>query len=77
MIKIPLYKEVILMSFQCDHCGYKNNEIQSGGKVQEQGIRYIVKITDKKVTSAFRKNIQQLFLRSFSYLGFKQTSCQV
>jgi zinc finger protein len=48
MIKIPLYKEVILMSFQCDHCGYKNNEIQSGGKVQEQGIRYVVKITDKK-----------------------------
>jgi zinc finger protein len=48
MIKIPLYKEVILMSFHCDHCGYMNNEIQSAGKIQEQGIRYVVKICDKK-----------------------------
>ena len=32
------------MSFNCDCCGYQNNEIQSGGKVQDLGIRYKVKI---------------------------------
>ena len=32
------------MSFNCDYCGYQNNEIQSGGKVQDLGIRYKVKI---------------------------------
>ena len=26
------------MSFNCDYCGYQNNEIQSGGKVQDLGI---------------------------------------
>lgn len=25
------------MSFECEHCGCKNNEVQSGEKVQEKG----------------------------------------
>ena len=25
------------MSFECEHCGCKNNEIQSGDKIQEKG----------------------------------------
>ena len=44
LTKIPHYKEVILMSFNCDSCGYQNNEIQSGGKVQDRGVTYKVKI---------------------------------
>jgi len=44
LTKIPHYKEVILMSFNCDNCGYQNNEIQSGGMVQDLGIKYKVKI---------------------------------
>jgi zinc finger protein len=27
------------MSFECRHCGFKNNEIQPGGEVEEKGIR--------------------------------------
>lgn len=27
------------MSFKCEHCGYQNNEIQSGGRIEEKGIR--------------------------------------
>lgn len=25
------------MSFECEHCGLKNNEVQSGDKIQEKG----------------------------------------
>ena len=32
------------MSFNCEHCGFQNNEIQSGGKVQELGVKYKVKL---------------------------------
>ncbi|KRX21478.1 Zinc finger protein ZPR1 [Trichinella nelsoni] len=32
--KIPLWKEVILLSFECDKCGYKNNEVSSGFEPQ-------------------------------------------
>lgn len=31
------------MSFSCEHCGYQNNEIQSGGKINEKAIR--IKLT--------------------------------
>ncbi|KAI9330824.1 ZPR1 zinc-finger domain-containing protein [Obelidium mucronatum] len=34
---IPHFKEVILMCFECDHCGFKNNEVQSGSAVHETG----------------------------------------
>ncbi|KAJ3296656.1 hypothetical protein HDU79_006067 [Rhizoclosmatium sp. JEL0117] len=34
---IPHFKEVILMCFECEHCGFKNNEIQSGSAVHDMG----------------------------------------
>jgi zinc finger protein len=48
LTKIPHYKEVILMSFNCTECGFTNNEIQSGSQIQEQGIRYKVKILTRE-----------------------------
>lgn len=44
LTKIPFYKDVILISFDCEHCGYQNNEIQSGGKVEEKGIRIRLRV---------------------------------
>lgn len=37
LTSIPHFREVILMSFECPHCGLKNNEIQSGGIIAEKG----------------------------------------
>lgn len=48
LTKIPFYKEVILMSFSCDHCGYRNNEIQSSGEIQPKGIRYSFTVSNVK-----------------------------
>nr|SVE80747.1 EOG090X06TU [Daphnia magna] len=45
LTKIPFYKEIILMSFECDHCGCKNNEVQSGEKIQEKGVLIRVSVT--------------------------------
>lgn len=39
LTKIPFYKELVLMSFSCDRCGYQNNEIQSGAPVSEKGVK--------------------------------------
>lgn len=46
---IPYFREVILMSFECDHCGFKNSEVQFGGKVQEQGAKIELDVTDSEV----------------------------
>lgn len=48
LTKIPFYKEVVLMSFECQHCGYKNNEIQPGGTLEEKGIRITLTVKSVK-----------------------------
>jgi zinc finger protein len=47
LTKIPFFKEVILMSFRCKHCGFRNNEIQFGGTIADRGCIYKLVITDK------------------------------
>lgn len=48
LTRIPHYKEIILMSFYCEHCGFTNNEIQSGGVIQEKGLRVKVTISSDR-----------------------------
>ncbi|XP_043250401.1 zinc finger protein ZPR1 [Colletes gigas] len=45
LTKIPHYKDIVVMSFDCDHCGYQNNEIQNSGKIADKGIRITLQIT--------------------------------
>ncbi|XP_029159855.1 zinc finger protein ZPR1 [Nylanderia fulva] len=48
LTKIPHYKDVVLMSFECEHCGYQNNEIQSGGKIAERGIKITLQVATQQ-----------------------------
>ncbi|EPS40070.1 hypothetical protein H072_6155 [Dactylellina haptotyla CBS 200.50] len=45
MVEIPHFKEVVIMSTLCDHCGYKSNEVKTGGAVPSQGRRITLKVT--------------------------------
>ncbi|KAG6853781.1 hypothetical protein C0991_001369 [Blastosporella zonata] len=44
LTSIPYFREVIVMSFRCEHCGTSNNEIQSAGTIQEEGTVYTARI---------------------------------
>ncbi|XP_022191605.1 zinc finger protein ZPR1 [Nilaparvata lugens] len=48
LTKIPFYKEVVLMSFECEHCGFKNNEIQQGGQFEEKGVRITLHVNEPR-----------------------------
>ena len=48
LTKIPFFKEMIVMSFRCEYCGYANNEVQSGGKVELNGSRTIALIDGQR-----------------------------
>ncbi|XP_072885935.1 zinc finger protein ZPR1 [Hemitrygon akajei] len=48
LTKIPFFREIIVSSFACDNCGWVNNEIQSAGKIQEQGVRYTVHVSSRQ-----------------------------
>lgn len=49
LCSIPFFKDVIVMSFSCDECGYKNNEIQSAGSLAEKGVRIVLKLTNPEM----------------------------
>lgn len=44
------------MSFSCDHCGFANNEIQSGGEIAERGCR--IELTVKNADDLNRKIVK-------------------
>ncbi|XP_042871383.1 zinc finger protein ZPR1-like [Penaeus japonicus] len=47
MTRIPHFREVILTSFDCSHCGHHNTGFQPG-RVQELGVRYELAIKEQR-----------------------------
>ncbi|KAI9744903.1 MAG: nucleolar zinc-finger protein [Claussenomyces sp. TS43310] len=45
LTRIPFFREIILMSFFCPHCNFRNSEIQSAGEIQQKGSRYELRLT--------------------------------
>lgn len=41
---IPHFKEVIIMSLFCEHCGFKSNEVKGGGGIPKFGTKITIKI---------------------------------
>jgi zinc finger protein len=44
MVDIPHFKQVVIMSTVCDHCGYRSNEVKTGGEVPEKGKKITLKV---------------------------------
>lgn len=44
LTNIPHFKEVVIMSTNCDACGARTNEVKSGGGIEDQGVKMTVKI---------------------------------
>ncbi|KAJ4367286.1 nucleolar zinc-finger protein [Neocucurbitaria cava] len=44
LTKIPFFREIVLMSFECPHCHFKNSEIQSAGEIQQRGVKFTLKV---------------------------------
>ncbi|KAG1779475.1 ZPR1 zinc-finger domain-containing protein [Suillus placidus] len=57
LTSIPFFREVIVMSFRCEHCGHSNNEIKSAGKIRPEGTMYTVKVLN-------RGDLNRQFIRS-------------
>ncbi|KAG8741467.1 nucleolar zinc-finger protein [Ceratobasidium sp. 414] len=43
---IPYFKDIFIMSTNCAACGYRDNEIKSGGAISEHGRRITLKVED-------------------------------
>lgn len=47
MTNIPHFNDVVLSSFECPHCGSKNNELQSAGRIEDKGCKCTCIVTTK------------------------------
>lgn len=52
LTKIPFFREIIVSSFSCEHCGWNNTEIQSAGRIQDQGVCYTLAVRAPEVRGA-------------------------
>jgi zinc finger protein len=44
MTDIPHFKEIIIMSFLCDDCGYRTVEVKGGGAVPDHGTKTTLRV---------------------------------
>lgn len=44
LTRIPFFREIIIMSFSCEECGFQNNEIQAANEIQIKGCRYELRL---------------------------------
>lgn len=51
LTKIPHFREIVVMAFDCPHCGYRNNEIQSASAIQDRGLKEYCKVENSRDVS--------------------------
>lgn len=44
MVEIPHFKQVVIMSTVCEDCGYRSNEVKTGGEIPEKGKKITLKV---------------------------------
>lgn len=48
MSSIPFFKEIIIMAFSCEYCGYRNTEIKHGGGMSDHATKIVFKVLTEK-----------------------------
>jgi zinc finger protein len=44
MVDIPHFRQVVLMNTTCDDCGYKSNDVKTGGEIPEKGKKITLRV---------------------------------
>ena len=48
LTKIPFFRDIIVMSFSCPHCGYRNTSIEDAKELAPQGIHFVLTVKTSK-----------------------------
>jgi zinc finger protein len=46
--KIPFFKDIIVMSFSCPHCGFRNSDIEDAKELSPHGIHFVLTVKTSK-----------------------------
>lgn len=47
-VNIPHFKDIIIMSTNCDFCGYRDNEVKSGSAISDKGRKLTLTVEDSE-----------------------------
>ncbi|KAH8425007.1 zinc finger-containing protein ZPR1 [Aspergillus melleus] len=47
LLRVPFFRDIILESFECEHCHFKDNSVKSAGQIQEQGSKYTLDVQNE------------------------------
>jgi len=45
---VPFFRDIILESFECEHCHTKDNSVKSAGQIQEKGSVYTLDVENEE-----------------------------
>ncbi|KAF8821730.1 ZPR1 zinc finger domain-containing protein [Cardiosporidium cionae] len=45
---IPYFRDIVVMSFECSHCGLTNNEVQQVGELEEMGVKISLSVENER-----------------------------
>jgi zinc finger protein len=61
-VNIPYFQNIIIMATNCYACGYRDNEIKSGGAVSEKGTKISLKVEDEEDMSRDMLKVRLIYL---------------
>lgn len=62
LTKIPFFREIVIMSFECPHCHLKNTEVQPAGEIQQRGVKFSLRVdTTADLSSQIIKSDTAIF----------------
>lgn len=47
LLRVPFFRDIILESFECEHCHHKDNSVKSAGQIQEKGSVYTLDVENE------------------------------
>lgn len=47
LLRVPFFRDIILESFECEHCNFKDNSMKSAGQIQEKGSKYTLEVENE------------------------------
>ena len=50
---VPYFKDIVLSSFNCPHCGYKDTDIIFAGKIASHGVKITVNVVNELQLNRF------------------------
>jgi zinc finger protein len=71
MTKIPFFREVIISSFSCEHCGNRNNQVQFGGKLPDFGVNIFFRVMSKEDLN------RELIKSEFTVIHFEEIDLEI